>query len=961
MKTLMHHLVAQVARRVRGRILQDCKKMLLKVTASIVVLLMSASINTAAAIGAVTTISKSNVYEGAVGKLCLDNKFVPYITYNLYGGYPPGASSVQLLPCDGSPSQNWQISGSQIYHPSDNTCMQLNPVLGPIQAFQKVNVPRDFSAYRAANSVFYNTSNAIFYTTACDLNNPNQGFLIDGESIRVLNEDNGSYGIGNPINTVYPYPVCLSAAQYGFLGEPYLTNGLPDLMPGPVIMTQCNSATPTGLFYDKWVNGAPWTGSTVPVFSHDKWTFGPGANDYSAAGSAIGCTFGFKPGRTYTLDLVAENGLTTAQTFIAKDTETGLCLTQGDWDRPCDVKRADQRHDMNNATVAAWVSATKQADGLNPVVVMSLPPTPLYGTKPNQPGYWQQGVQFACDGFSAVTTKTDSGTVRALIAEPHQFAIDATQKGLADMLVAPPPLTAQDNTKLALIENDVTKDNAEKLLETLDYGASVATSIDPTSGARSLNLHKGSDGIRKIAEEIQAIFVPNPDLLALDVMDAAGPAAWVLIKGINSASCLTFSKFWLAEAQPTNSCPGTRTQYTGGSTTVLGSLQLRFIFNLIRPRGFIVNRPASNVIPSDKLLDIMNGNVRIMIPLLQQSYNTTGENIRNGMYNNSVMSWTDNLFCFQLAAEIDYNALRNTIKNIPALANSLIIPQPSLGAEAIFSFSSRYGTTLNPLNGVNTRLDAITLNLLADLDMEGGAYTGGFGKNKMGGLIGKFINLQRASRTNFFTNRFQAKYPDYVFKGSWTTPKGFVTNIGTAVTTTWQRILGKVTAVKKPDSTTAELSVEKAINSSLASYDLAFRRLNKPNELTATVGDSTLLVNLLIEAGVGLRWFNTSFLDEVECRNLAVTNNTDAKLCGYNKVRVRWQSNTLYGRPDVINPYFMAQVNMQGGRSTAIRFDRTELALGAVVPRLQFNSVSGSWIAFNKKAAMAMTAGFAAY
>jgi hypothetical protein len=966
MKIPINYFIHYVVNQATGHIFEKSREIIFLVISVCSVLMLSSTFNPVMA-QVPTTISKNTqIYDpisrqNVPAKLCLDNKWQPYMSYNdilFPDGFTVGqVRFVELLKCDDSESQKWLFDGTAIKHVSDNTCLTMNPKAAA------VNIPApDSLGPNNLRSVTGGIGGAVdeksalstFYTSPCNPENANQAFLIQGQRIVAINDTYSLSGAG-VYDRTYPVPVCIAS----YIEDFYNQTGPPYDKLGPVALAKCARADFLSVLgfggrgSKVAIAGYPTVAATgermTDLTANDLWDFTPpGPPVLSKAGSATGCTLAFKPGRQFTFDLVAEDGIATKATFMVTDNQTGYCLKQGTYDVACNINDAGQRHDMNNNAVSEWVLANTRLNGSSAPKPTKLPPTPLYGTIPAHPGFWQPGVALACNAFSNITPTSGADVINNLAVLPATYLQENFQKIVVDSTTNLPPQTTTEFTQDQFF-NLTYRNPAAGILERIDQAADRVNITEPSANIKYQNLNQGSRGIGRLAHEIGKVLFLNNDNFALDLLDSLGPVLFEAIDTMQPGE-VTYSTWWRPGSPAATLRSGVvqRSASVGGLNTTLFSVQFRATFN------------ANTVIRSETLgsdiKDLVKGNLRIVFPLVSYNRNTDKANLRNAMYNNSAASWTDNLFVFQVAAEIDFDVARTKIAN--SLNRSWMIPQPTVGAEVIFSISSRTGQR----TGVVTRLDSIAVNVLGDLDAQGGVVSG-VRSGTLEGMVGKFRAIQQKSRTFMLAERYRIQNPAAVDSGAATNLPAQLMAIVRRPINGSLGLMSRVLSIRKAD----DFSHPPNPNQFSNNIDAFNARLDALRGRDARFGTLkyTGAISVLGEVGLGFRWFNTSFLDEVECRNNRQASNLDTKPCGYTTNRIGWQANTVsntadggFAYPDVIFPYVMGQVTWQFNQTMPVTFARTNILLGTVAPRFQFNSVSGGWFAFSKRAAAAMTAGF---
>ena len=133
--------------------------------------------------------------------------------------------------------------------------------------------------------------------------------------------------------------------------------------------------------------------------------------------------------------------------------------------------------------------------------------------------------------------------------------------------------------------------------------------------------------------------------------------------------------------------------------------------------------------------------------------------------------------------------------------------------------------------------------------------------------------------------------------------------------------------------------------------DAVVNEINKSSfKKKALVGG---LLNVILEAGVGVKWFNTSFLNEVACRYDTPTN-TACK----STYRNYWGFSP---QPSAIEFFGMGQVssqfNMSWDKVQIPFFPSLRPTLGIIAPRVHYAAASSYWMDFSEKSAKAMKAG----
>jgi hypothetical protein len=366
---------------------------------------------------------------------------------------------------------------------------------------------------------------------------------------------------------------------------------------------------------------------------------------------------------------------------------------------------------------------------------------------------------------------------------------------------------------------------------------------------------------------------------------------------------------------------------TGGAFNGQGSLQLRLPWAL--PPGLSVYLPT-------------NGNFRVSTPAFGLKANTAGGGSDpNHSYSDYQTNKADGVFNFVVTIEIDKDLYKSA-----AISNPLM-PSVNGGLEFHFAMSHR----INGF-GARTRMDSISINVVADTTVQGGIV--GVAQRTNDLLRNNRVLPMVRAETQLAGGRSASLSSPSPSFSDWLRPNTNAINRPSSLQPTMVNNWVNSEFFFNPSGSPLPLEIGTSqLGQEVQTMEAVVRDVNRAQfKKDALVGG---LANVVLEAGVSFKWLNRTFSREMACRY----DNPGNTQCKWG-ARIGFDFTRL---PNAIEFYTFGLSSTQANWSWAnvsIPFlTKFKPTLGIILPRFQYVATASGWLAFDDDAAKAMRAGAA--
>ncbi|MBG6070547.1 MULTISPECIES: ricin-type beta-trefoil lectin domain protein [unclassified Polaromonas] len=701
----------------------------------------------------------------------------------------------------------------------------------------------------------------------------------------------------------------------------------------------CNAANQ----YQTWDHGAKVTqGALNCKFSENQFGYSDGQGYLRTfINEAIATPF--------TLDRLGWGARQFDEVYLVQNNTNGMCLSRQSGAIACDPNDRQQHYRITDAVggniIKQWAASHVKLNPLTPKSVVDVfdnPNKPLPTTTLTAPNLESLGINIKKSLNNTVSTVT----LGRVLSSSYPYDVDETRPArvacatYSDRSTAFSALSLTENyilaAKYAQQESARTlRDLSQSALTTAERNAVIQNiTSTPDVGSRTLKfydftaetqgdlsikyLQAGAPHLITHAQRLLNDMVPfsSRDAFANAVLSASQAPLEAMLRGVDSV--------------PQHPIRGRSLLETDGYLSGQMGVQLRLPWAL--PPG-VAKLPY---LPS-------NGNFRISFPAVGHKANVaTGGPDVNHSFSDFRTNKADGVFNFVATIEVD--------KELWAASRAWnpVLPSVSGGVEFHFAFSYRAAGT-----GDRLRLDSISFNVIADAGIQGGVV--GLGSRTLQLMSRNRVLPMTVAETQLAGGRSAGLASSGPSFSDWLRPNSLAQ---TRPANLQPVVLGNSLASEfyfMPDGVTP-LHVDVNI-SQLGQEPLVMQAvINEINKASfkkpALVGG---FLNTILEAGVGVKWFNTSFVNEVACRY-----DTPANTACKSTYRNFWEFSS---QPSTIEFFGMGvasvQVNMSWDNVNIPFFPSLRPTLGIIAPRVQYAATSSYWIAFSDKSAKAMKAGAA--
>lgn len=340
-----------------------------------------------------------------------------------------------------------------------------------------------------------------------------------------------------------------------------------------------------------------------------------------------------------------------------------------------------------------------------------------------------------------------------------------------------------------------------------------------------------------------------------------------------------------------------------------------------------------------------HGNFRISFPGVGHLANTAGGGSDpNHSFSNYATNKADGVFNFVVTIELDKNLWT------ASRAFNPLLPQIDGGVEYHFAMSYRAGTAA----GDRLRVDSISINTVVDVATQGGIV-------KLGSRIKNIMDRNRIVPMLVAETQMSGGRPFGMTSNNFDNidliqPRHSASTLPAIINTSYldDSILSVSQFWTDPVSFTS--SVLNLGDSQLGQeVHVIMAVVEEMNKVTSFKQASLIggLLNVVLEAGVGVKWFNRSFLSEIGCR---YDNPTDPACKSAPRKFLDFRA-----QPSVIEltgmGIFSSQVNLSWENLKVPFFKDLNPTIGLALPRVQYSATANYWTALTPEAAKAMKAG----